>query len=126
MAYALREGAQRTSKRTGVQITELRVTGGGSQSNAAMQITADVFGRPASRPHIYEASGLGAAIDAAVGLGIHPNFKTAVAAMTRIGDTFQPDPKNRQIYDDLYQRVYLKMYTQLKPLYEELYSIKQD
>ena len=126
VAYALREGAQHTSKRTGVQIIELRVTGGGSQSNAAMQITADVFGLPASRPHVYEASGLGAAIDAAVGLGIHPDFKTAVAAMTRIGDTFQPDPKNRQIYDDLYQRVYLKMYTQLKPLYEELYSIKQD
>ena len=42
------------------------VAGGGSQSDAAMQITADVFGMPASRPHVYDASGLGAAIDAAV------------------------------------------------------------
>ena len=123
LAYALREGAQRTFKRTGVQITELRVTGGGSQSNAAMQITADVFGLPTSRPHVYEASGLGAAIDAAVGLGLHPNFETAVAKMTRIGDTFQPDPKTHQIYDQMYQKVYLKMYRQLKPLYEELYSL---
>ena len=44
LAYALREGAERTAQRSGVPITELRVAGGGSQSDAAMQITADVFG----------------------------------------------------------------------------------
>ena len=78
--------------RSGVPITELRVAGGGSQSQAAMQITADIFGLPASRPHVYEASGLGAAIDASVGLRLHPDFKTAVAAMTHLGDTFEPIP----------------------------------
>ena len=57
LAYALREGAERTAKRSGVPITELRVAGGGSQSRAAMQLTADVFGLPTSRPHVYEASG---------------------------------------------------------------------
>ena len=74
LAYALRQGAERTVKRSGVPITELRVAGGGSQSDAALQLTADVFGLPASRPHVYEASGLGAAIDAAVGVGLHPDF----------------------------------------------------
>jgi sugar (pentulose or hexulose) kinase len=57
LAFALREGAERTSRRSGVPITALRVAGGGSQSDAAMQITADLFGLAASRPHIYEASG---------------------------------------------------------------------
>ena len=52
---------------------ELRVSGGGSQSPAAVQLTADVFGLPTGRPHTYETAGLGAAIDAAVGLGIHPD-----------------------------------------------------
>ena len=78
LAYALREGAERTVKRTKVPITELRVSGGGSQSPAAVQLTADVFGLPASRPHTHETSGLGAAIDAAVGLGLHPSFEAAV------------------------------------------------
>ena len=90
LAYALREGAERTAQRSGVPITELRVAGGGSQSDAAMQITADIFGLPASRPHVYEASGLGAAIDAAVGLGLHPDFDTAVSEMTHLGETFEP------------------------------------
>ncbi len=123
LAYALREGAERTAKRSGTPITELRVAGGGSQSRAAMQLTADVFGLPASRPHVYEASGLGAAIDAAVGVRLHPNFDAAVAAMTRIRDTFEPITENHRVYDEIYQQVYLKMYDQLKPLYETLSRI---
>jgi sugar (pentulose or hexulose) kinase len=123
LAYALREGAERTSKRSRVPITELRVAGGGSQSKAAMQLTADIFGLPASRPHVYEASGLGAAIDAAVGVGLHADFSTAVGAMTHLGDTFEPDPDAHERYDALYQRVYKRMYKRLKPLYEELYEL---
>jgi len=123
LAYALREGRERNDKRTGVPITELRVAGGGSQSDAAMQITADIFSLPAARPHVYEASGLGAAIDAAVGLKLHPDFGTAVAAMTRIGRVFQPDPKTSAVYDALYERVYKRMYKNLKPLYEEIRDI---
>ncbi len=118
LAYALREGAERTAKRSGVPITELRVAGGGSQSEAAMQLTADIFGLPASRPHVYEASGLGAAMDAAVGVGLHPDFESAIRAMTRRGATFEPDAKTHARYDELYQGVYKQMYKQLQPLYQ--------
>lgn len=123
VAYALREGAERTTRRSGVAITELRVAGGGSQSDAAMQLSADIFGLPASRPHVYEASGLGAAIDAAVGMGIHPDFPSAVAEMTRLGDTFEPDPQTHKTYDRLYRQVYLRMYKRLYPLYRSLQHI---
>jgi sugar (pentulose or hexulose) kinase len=123
LAYALREGAERTAKKSRIPITELRVAGGGSQSRAALQLTADIFGLPTSRPHVYEASGLGAAIDLAVGVGLHPDFPTAVAEMTHIKDTFEPDPKNQEIYDGLYQRVYLRMYKKLRPLYDEIRDI---
>jgi sugar (pentulose or hexulose) kinase len=123
LAYALREGAERITRRAKVPITEIRVAGGGSQSRAAMQITADVFGLPAFRPHTYEASGLGAAMDAAVGLGLHPDFETAVREMTRVGDVFEPNPRTREIYDELYHRVYKHMYQRLRPLYQEIRDI---
>jgi len=123
LAYALRDGADRTSKRSGVPITELRVAGGGSQSDEALQITADVFGLPASRPHLYEASGLGAAIDAAVGLKLHRDFDTAIKEMTRVGDTFDPNPQAHAIYEEIYRHIYGKMYGRLKPLYEALRKI---
>ena len=123
VAYALREGKERTERRTRIPITELRVSGGGSQSDAAMQLTADVFGLPTIRPHLYETSGLGAAIDVAVGLGLHSDFETAVREMTHIGEVFEPNPETREIYDGLYQRVYKEMYPRLQPLYEEIREI---
>ena len=123
LAYALREGKERIEKRSGVPIRRLRVAGGGSQSDAAMQLTADVFGLPAERPHTYETSGLGAAIDAAVGLGLHPDFETAVNAMTRVGDVFHPQADTQKLYERLYREVYLKMYPQLQPLYRKIRDI---
>jgi sugar (pentulose or hexulose) kinase len=123
LAYALRDGKERTERRSRVPITELRVAGGGSQSDAALQLTADIFGLPTARPHLYEASGLGAAIDGAVGLGLHSDFDAAVQEMTRVGDLFEPDAQNYEIYDALYRRVYKQMYPKLKPLYEEIQEI---
>ncbi|KEF32487.1 Glycerol kinase [Marinobacter nitratireducens] len=123
LAYALREGKEKIEKRSGTRIKTLRVAGGGSQSDAAMQLTADVFGLPAERPHTYETSGLGAAIDAAVGLGLHPDFETAVNAMTRVGDVFHPQEETRELYERLYSEVYLKMYRQLQPLYRRIRDI---
>ena len=120
LVYGLREGADRSVKRSGIPIQELRVSGGGSQSRSAMQITADIFGLPTCRPHTFETSGLGAAIDAAVGIGIHPNFTTAIQQMTRTGETFEPNPANHEKYNQLYQSVYLKMYKKLHPLYDAI------
>ena len=123
LAYALREGKERTEKRSGVAVTELRVAGGGSRSGAAMQLTADIFGLPTARPHVSEASGLGAAIDTAVGIGLHEGFERAVSEMTRVGEVFEPDPQTREIYDGLYAEVYRRMYRQLRPLYERIRHI---
>jgi sugar (pentulose or hexulose) kinase len=123
LAFALREGRERTERRTGVPITELRVAGGGARSDRVVQIAADVFGLPVGRPHTYETSGLGAAIDAAGGHGIHPSFDAAVAAMTRVEETREPDPDAATLYDELYRRVYRRMYDRLQPLYEEIRAI---
>ena len=48
--HGLRDGRERIEKRGKLKLTELRVSGGGSQSRAAVQLFADLFGLPASRP----------------------------------------------------------------------------
>jgi sugar (pentulose or hexulose) kinase len=123
LAYALREGRERIEKRAHLRLAELRVSGGGAQSDAAMQLTADIFNLPTARPHTHETSGLGAAIDCAVGLRLHSDFAQAVAHMTRIGRLFEPIPQNVATYDALYERVYRHMYPRLAPLYTEIQRI---
>jgi sugar (pentulose or hexulose) kinase len=123
LAYALREGRERIEKRGHLGLTELRVSGGGAQSDAAMQLTADIFKLPTARPHTHETSGLGAAIDCAVGLGLHTDFNEAVAQMTRIGRLFEPIEANAATYDALYERVYKHMYERLAPLYAEIQQV---
>ena len=123
LAYGLREGREQIEARTKRKLRVLRVAGGGSQSDAAMQITADVFGLPAQRPEVYETSALGAAINAAVGLKMHASYDAAVAAMTRVGAVFTPDPGSQALYDQLYREVYQPLYPRLKPLYEKIRRI---
>lgn len=123
LAYGLRAGREQIERRTGVPVRRLLVSGGGSQSDQAMQITADVFGLPAERPPIYETSALGAAINAAVGLGWYRSYTEAVAAMTRRGKVFEPGPKAVAVYDALYREVYLRMYARLQPLYARIRRI---
>jgi sugar (pentulose or hexulose) kinase len=123
LAYEMRSGRDLVVARTGTPLTELTLCGGGSRSDLVLQITADVFGMPARRPSCDEASGLGAAILGAVGAGLHPDLRTAVAAMTGVGRVFEPVAANVQRYDQLYRSVYRPLYARLQPLYRSIREI---
>jgi len=123
IAYELRRLGELMVKHSGNAMTELRVGGGGSQSDEIMQITADVFGLPAMRMHTSNLAALGAAIDAAVALGVHKSFPEAVARMVRVKSTFQPVSENVRIYDRLFREVYVRMYPALSPLHNRIAEI---
>jgi len=40
-----------------------------------------------------------------------------------VGDVFEPNLKNHEIYNELYRDVYKKMYKRLKPFYERIRAI---
>lgn len=122
IAYGLKEGMENIQKKTAQRITELYVSGGGSQSDTSMQLTADIFDLPAARPHTYETSALGAAINAAVGIGVFDNYEEAIHSMCRQDKVFYPNPKAVDIYKKLYHQTYKRMYKRLKPLYKTLHS----
>jgi len=123
LAYALREGRDSLEKKQRKKITQLIVSGGGSQSDAALQLTADIFNLPVHRPHTFETSGLGAAINVAVGCGYYSTYNEAIKQMTRIEGSFLPEPESVLLYEALYQNVYKKMYKQLKPIYQQIKKI---
>ncbi|EKE70959.1 FGGY-family carbohydrate kinase [Gallaecimonas xiamenensis] len=126
IAYALKSGLERIEQAKGQRHQLIRVAGGGSQSDTVMQILADVLGRPVSRPHTFEASGLGAAMAAAVGLGWYPNLGEAAQAMCHQGEVFWPQPAHQSAYQRLYREIYRPLYGKLRPLYRRLLNWKED
>lgn len=68
------------------------LSGGGSRSTLLRRIAADVLHRPVHVLENPDGAGVGSAICAAVGAGLHPDFGSAVAAMVRRGPTTEPEP----------------------------------
>ncbi len=92
----------------GITITDLRAVGGGSRSDAWIQLSADILGRPFIRPKITEAGVLGAAIVAGVGSGVFPSLAAGVEIMVQPERIFEPNPDKQRLYDArfaLYQRL---------------------
>jgi xylulokinase len=88
---------------TGIDITDCRAVGGGSKSEAWIQVCADILGRPFVRPLITEAGALGAAITAGVGCGVFPSFQAGVTAMVRLERRFEPDARNERLYRERFE-----------------------
>lgn len=121
--FALKDGLHKIEKAGKYKVRKLAVSGGASQSEEICQIAADIFNLPIVRGETHETSGLGAAIITAVGLGIHPDFETAVKEMVSYKEQFSPDQEHVEIYDQLFHQVYQKMFSALHPLYEKIRSI---
>ncbi len=123
LAYSLKDGLQRTERRTKVKIKKLLISGGGSQNKNVLQLTSDIFNIPVEKPHTHETSALGAAISAAVGMKYYPDYKTAVKFMCRVSETYTPNQEVSKIYNNLYNKIYKRMYKKLQPLYHEIRNI---
>ncbi|WP_235950535.1 FGGY-family carbohydrate kinase [Phycicoccus flavus] len=87
----------------GRSFSTVLVSGGGARSDVMTQVVADVLRRPARRTAFTDAAGLGAAVCAAVGVGLHPGFDAAVDAMVREGSEVAPGP-DAAVYRDLRPR----------------------
>ncbi len=84
-------------------VKEVRISGGLTRSEVFNQIQADVYGKPVVKIDYEDASSLGAAIVAAVKIGIYNDIVTAVDLMTKVDYSSQKIPifLNNKIYNDL-------------------------
>ena len=119
IALTMANNTAAMEKALGRRLSPVLVSGGGSRSDLMMQIVADVFDRPARRTTVNDAAGLGAAMCAAVGHGIYPDWDLATAAMVTLGDQFTPDTRAARVYQQI-NRVYAGLTTFTDPLFRSM------
>ncbi len=112
VAYSLREHLERLAG-LGTTPESVRALGGGARSDFWLQMMADVTTVPMERPVCQEAASLGAAMLAAVGIGLYASIPEAADAVYRADCVFAPQSDHREVYDaayakfgDIYRRLY--------------------
>ena len=99
----------------------LVAVGGATRNQFWMQNKADVIGLPIEVPEVEEATPLGAAILAGIGVGLYRNEQDAFERVYKPGKTYQPDTQLAPKYTEWYQ-IYKQLYPALKPVNHQLYD----
>lgn len=105
----------------GMPLSNLTLIGGGAQSRLWGQMAASMFGVPArihATPH--EATSMGAAFAAGVGIGLYKDFHEA-AEQLRIRQTYLPDAEEHRAYT-AQAAVYRKLYPAMKDAYASIHD----
>jgi xylulokinase len=105
----------------GVQFDQLVVVGGAIRNRFWMQNKADVVGRPIEAAEVEDATPLGAAMLAGIGVGIYRDEQDAFEQVCKPGTVYEPEPKAASQYAELFQ-IYKQLYPALKPVSHQLYK----
>ncbi|NLW71777.1 MAG: hypothetical protein GXY37_02665 [Chloroflexi bacterium] len=106
---------------SGLKADTITAIGGGTRNEFWMQNKADVSGRPVATLKIEDATALGAAILAGVGVGVYRTLEEAVKRVIKPGKTFYPDLNLTQKYGDLFE-LYQDLYPALQNVNHKLYD----
>jgi sugar (pentulose or hexulose) kinase len=106
----------------GLEIGELRVTGGQARSPLWNQIKADITYRKILVPEEQDSELLGDACIGLFALGNYDSLAAASDSLVKIGRCYTPAPELRELYDRLFQ-LYRASYRGLKEVFSELAQI---
>lgn len=117
ITFGLRDSLELV-KQSGIELTELRVSGGGAQSPFWRQMIADIFGYPVVTVNSTEGPAYGAAVMAASGV-----LKVAISELTeqwiQVDSRVEPNPEQQAAYEEYYQ-LYRQLYPTLRDINHKL------
>jgi len=121
VTFGLRDSLELV-RELGVEVEQIRASGGGARSALWRQIQADIFDTEIVTVNETEGAAYGAAILAAVGVGIFNSVAGACRQLVRVESSVEPIPTHTARYDELYA-VYRELYHTLKPHNDRLSAL---
>jgi len=115
VTYSLRDTVE-IFREFGISVTQVRASGGGSESDLWRQMQADIFGAQVVVTNIRESAATGAAMLAAVGVGDYSDMQEAADDIVRVVGRHEPNPAHMHMYDDYFE-TYRALYPALRPIY---------
>lgn len=103
----------------GTRMENFVVVGGATRNTLWMQNKADMLGRPIEVAEIEEATPLGAAILAGIGVGLYRDERDAYERVRRPGRILHPEPAAARVYEKGF-RIYRQLYTALAPVNHQI------
>lgn len=88
-------------KFTGVKIETIVFAGGASKGELWSQIVSDVTGCRVMIPRVTEATALGAAMAAGVGIGVYKTITEAAHELVVWDRVYEPNFENKKVYDEI-------------------------
>ena len=95
--------------------TSLLTVGGGAKNEVWQQIKADVTGLTVEIPDVHDGTAQGAALIAAVGIGIYGDLTEASRAVFKVKKKFEPRREKTAYYDEIFEE-YRQIYPSLKKI----------
>ncbi len=100
----------------------VRLGGGGAQSEVWAQIIADCTGRVMEVTSGSEYGARGAAINAAIAVGLYKDHREAVRQMVKVKRVHEPDPKKTKMYAEIFE-IYVKLVESHMKLWVDMYNL---
>ena len=104
-------------------VEQISMIGGGAKGKVWLQILADMWGTPLTVPRFQEeATSMGAAICAGVGIGVYDDFK-ASATFNPVVEHITPRPMVKKRYHEMYA-IFQEAYESLEPTFTLLADLQ--
>jgi xylulokinase len=110
---------------TGLQVSEIRATGGGARSELWRQLQADIMGLPVYRTLVDEGPAYGAALLGGVAAQVFANVSDACSLIRLRPEVSHPDEGRKELYER-YHSVFKEFYLGAASVMHELTDLASD
>jgi xylulokinase len=105
----------------GIDISQIRLTGGGAKSKFWRQLQANIYGTEVALVNTTEGPAFGAALLAGAGTGVFSSIEEAVDQTIRVIERIEPDLTLVKRYEEYY-RIYSKIFPNLQDSYTAIHK----